>query len=245
MIEYFKKLYMGGFEELLAELAGNIDKEDKRFLITANPETFMMGKEYREFDEILKKEYVTVIPDGIGIVKGARLLGKDVQKRITGVDICGGVLSILDAKKKSIYLFGAKEEIGDLLCQKINVQYPNIKIAGYTNGYVNDKDKIMEEILMAAPDVILVALGIPQQEMLINRFYEGFNKGIFIGVGGSFDVLSGAKERAPKFFVRLNLEWLYRITKEPKRLKRFCKSNMRFVREIYKIKKEDKYNEKN
>ena len=87
----------------------------------------------------------------------------------------------------------------------------------------------MEEIIKLKPDILFVALGIPYQEKLIGKYYNKFKKGIFIGVGGSFDVLSGTKKRAPRLFIKLKLEWLYRIICEPKRLKRFFKYNVKFL----------------
>ena len=98
----------------------------------------------------------------------------------------------------------------------------------------------MEKISKLKPDILLVALGIPMQEELIYRHMNEFNKGIIVGVGGTFDVLSGTKKRAPKIFIKLNLEWLYRIIKEPSRLKRFWNNNVKF---IFKVRKE-KQNQK-
>ena len=82
------------------------------------------------------------------------------------------------------------------------------------------------------PDICLIAMGIPMQEKLINKYFKNAKKGIYIGVGGSFDVLSGIKKRAPKLFIKLNLEWLYRIIKEPRRLKRFWNNNIKFLFKI-------------
>ena len=110
-----------------------------------------------------------------------------------------------------------------------------MKIAGYQDGYVQDKDAVFEEIVTLKPDAVLVALGIPAQEILIHKYYNRFDKGIFVGVGGSFDVLSGTKKRAPEIFIKLNLEWLYRIAKEPQRFKRFYDSNVRFIGKIRKM----------
>ena len=90
----------------------------------------------------------------------------------------------------------------------------------------------MEEIVKKEPDVILVALGTPHQELLIDKYYERASKGIFLGVGGSFDVLSGMKKRAPRIFIKCNMEWLYRIVSEPKRIGRFYKSNVRFIKKV-------------
>ena len=92
----------------------------------------------------------------------------------------------------------------------------------------------MEEVIKLKPDICMVALGIPLQEKIIYKYFDKFKKGIFIGVGGSFDVLSGFKKRAPKIFIKLNLEWLYRIIKEPKRINRFINNNIKFM---FKIKK--------
>lgn len=99
--------------------------------------------------------------------------------------------------------------------------YPNLKLVGAANGYEKDKDNVFEKMARTKPDIVLVALGIPLQEKLIYKHLAKFYKGIFVGVGGSFDVISGHKKRAPKIFIKLNLEWLYRILKEPKRLKDF------------------------
>ena len=116
----------------------------------------------------------------------------------------------------------------------LNKNYPKLKIVGATNGYVVDKDGVFKEISKLKPDIVLVALGIPLQEKLIYKHLGKFDKGIFVGVGGSFDVISGHKKRAPKIFIKLNLEWLYRILKEPKRIKRFYDSNIKFMFKVRK-----------
>ena len=98
------------------------------------------------------------------------------------------------------------------------------------------QDKVFDKISKSNPDIVLVALGIPLQEKLIYKHLSKFKKGIFVGVGGSFDVISGHKKRAPKLLIKLNLEWLYRIAKEPKRIKRFYNSNVRFIFKVRKLK---------
>ena len=133
-----------------------------------------------------------------------------------------------------MYLFGAKEEVITNLVTKIQKEYPNIKLLGYHNGYEKDKDEIMQKIINLKPDIVMLAMGIPLQEKLIYKYYNDFKKGILIGVGGSFDVLSGNKKRAPQLFIKLNLEWLYRIIREPKRLKRFYQNNIKFLFNINK-----------
>ena len=149
------------------------------------------------------------------------MLGYDVKERIPGVDIAVKLLEYSNELKKKVYLFGAKQEIIDKMKEVINSKYPNAELVGSSNGYVQNKDEVFKEIIKLKPDVVMVALGIPNQEKLIYKHLKKFKKGIFIGVGGSFDVISGSKKRAPKLFVKLNIEWLYRICKEPSRLKRF------------------------
>lgn len=235
MKEYFSKIYQKGYQSFMVLLEEKVKKNEKTFVITANPETLMIGTENSEFDRVLKSEETIIVPDGIGVVKAANMLNYPVQERVTGVEIVQGLLRILDKEKKKIYLLGAKEEVVNKFVEKIKEEYPNIVVSGFQNGYIPDKDKAFDEMVENKPDVVLVALGIPVQEMLIAKHYERFEKGIFVGVGGSFDVLSGMKKRAPKIFIKLNLEWLYRILKEPYRFKRFYKSNIKFISEIKKM----------
>jgi N-acetylglucosaminyldiphosphoundecaprenol N-acetyl-beta-D-mannosaminyltransferase len=136
--------------------------------------------------------------------------------------------------KKKVFFLGAKQEVIDALLQVVREKYPNLEVAGAVNGYVPDKDAVFEDIKALQPDIVLVALGIPAQERLIYKHLSAFSKGIFVGVGGSFDVLSGTKERAPKFFINHNLEWLYRLLKEPSRIKRFYNNNIKFLFSVKK-----------
>lgn len=237
MRKYFDKVYRNGFESFMKEIETKVRENKKAFIITANPETLMIGTENPEFDTILKSDKTIITPDGIGVVKAANMLGIPIQERVTGVEIVQRLFEILNEQKKSLYLLGAKKEVIEQLVKKIAKDYPNVKIAGYKDGYVKDKDAVFEEIVKLKPDAVLVALGIPAQELLINRHYDKFDKGIFIGVGGSFDVLSGTKQRAPKIFIKLNLEWLYRILKEPQRIERFYKSNVKFIKKVKEMRK--------
>ncbi len=233
---YFKNLYTNDSKNYYEKLNKYLDNNEKKFIITANPETFMLSKKDKELEALLLNKENDIIPDGIAIVKAAKKLGFNVKERITGIDTTIKLLELLNNKKKSLYLFGAKKEVLDKLKLILKKSYPNIKILGMTDGYVTDKEKVFTNILKLQPDVILVALGIPIQEKLIGKYINEANKGIFMGVGGVFDVLSGSKKRAPKMFIKLNLEWLYRITKEPYRLKRFYQNNIKFMWEIYKNK---------
>lgn len=243
MKSYFDKVYKGGAQEFGQELNRRLAKEEKTFVVTANPETFMMGVQNPEFDRVLNNPRTIIVPDGIGIVKGARMLGYAMQERVAGVDIVQRLFKYASEQKKSVYLFGAKREVLERLIGKLKAEYPGLLLAGYSHGYVKDRDRIFRDIIAKKPDIVLVALGIPAQELLIDKYYDMFSKGIFVGVGGSFDVLSGTKKRAPGFFIRLNLEWLYRIGQEPKRFQRFYQSNIKYLSELKKLKRKLKKKE--
>ena len=229
MKELFDKLYSKSEESFYKMLNKNLKSNKKMFIVTANPETFMMSENDEEMKKLLLDKDTILVPDGIGIVKAARMINYDVKERIAGIDIANKLLELGSIQKKSIYLFGAKQEVIDSMEEVIREKYPDLKLLGTSNGYEKDKDKILEKIAKLKPDIVLVALGIPLQEKLIYKHLDEFDKGIFVGIGGSFDVISGHKKRAPKLFIKLNLEWLYRIIKEPKRLKRFYDSNVKFL----------------
>ena len=229
MKELFDKLYNKSEESFYEILEKNLSQNKKTFIVTANPETFMMSEKDEEMRKLLLDNDTFLVPDGSGIVKAARMINYDVKERITGIDIANELLKLGNKQKKSIYLFGAKQEVIDSMEKVLKESYPNLNLVGMSNGYEKDKDKIFEKIVKTKPDIVLVALGIPLQEKLIYKHLDKFDKGIFVGVGGSFDVISGHKKRAPKIFIKLNLEWLYRILKEPKRLKRFYDSNVKFI----------------
>ena len=236
MKDLFDKLYSKSEESFYKILEKNLKEDKKMFVVTANPETFMISEKDEEMKKLLLDKDTILVPDGIGIVKAARMINYDVKERIAGIDIANKLLELGNIQKKSIYLFGAKQEVIDSMEEVIREKYPDLKLLGTSNGYEKDKDKILEKIAKLKPDIVLVALGIPLQEKLIYKHLDEFDKGIFVGIGGSFDVISGHKKRAPKIFIKLNLEWLYRIIKEPKRLKRFYDSNVKFLFKVKKIK---------
>jgi N-acetylglucosaminyldiphosphoundecaprenol N-acetyl-beta-D-mannosaminyltransferase len=197
-----------------------IDQELKTFIITANPEIVMYAQKDKKYKRIMESaDYITA--DGIGIVKAASYLGHPLPERVTGFELMQKLLGVANQNKKKIYLLGAKEEV---LLQTVNVietSYPNIEITGYHHGFFDLNDpSIAEEIKSRRPDLVFVALGFPRQEKWISEHLDSFDKGIFIGIGGSFDVLSGNIKRAPVVWQKLNVEWLYRLVQQPSRWKR-------------------------
>lgn len=233
MKDYFNKVYNKGEKNFYKMLEDNLINNVKTFIITSNPETFIMGKNDIDFDKVIMDTNTILTADGVGISVGTKILGYKGIEKITGVDISVKLLEYANKNKKSIYLYGSRQEVIDELIKVINKDYPNIEIKGFKNGYSKDKDKDFMEIIKLEPDIVLVALGMGNQEKLIYKHIDKFKKGIFVGVGGTFDVLSGTKKRAPKVFQKLGLEWLYRIVKEPKRIKRFYDNNVKFMFKLF------------
>ena len=229
--EYLRRVFPGTAEEFCQKAGEALAAGRRLFVVTANPEILMHAGDSPEIRALLLDEKTAVVPDGISVVKAMRLLGLPAKERITGVDLAEQLLKLAGQQGKSVYLLGAKEEVVSALAQKLKAQYPQMEIH-YKNGYGKDKDADFREIEALQPDLVLVALGVPAQEKLIARHLERFSKGVFIGVGGSFDVLSGSKRRAPAVFVKTNTEWLYRILREPSRLGRFYRNNIKFLGQI-------------
>lgn len=237
MLKYIEKMYKGSvasFEKLIEK---NIINNIKMFIITANPETLIIAQKNKQLNKILLSSENTVISDGIGIVKAGEILKIKFEERIPGIEVATKLLEYGNEYSKTAYFLGGTEQVAVDFKNKIIEKYPNLKIVGSKNGYFDKKEEIFDDIIKKEPDIILVGLGIPKQELLISEYLPKFKKGIFVGVGGSFDVLSGNKKRAPKIFIKLNLEWLYRLIKEPSRIKRFYNNNIKFIFEIKKIKR--------
>lgn len=229
IIDILKKVDTQSCALFYKSVCDSIDAGEKRFIVTANPEVLMMGYRNRAMREILEAEYCTIIPDGIGIVKALEIVlhRKDIQRN-TGIDFADFLLSYANEKRLSIFVYGAKEEVLQDFSRYCQTKYPDIIFSGMYNGYTYNCSDIQNIIEKTRADIYFIALGTPSQELMIDGFYKKLDYGVCVGIGGSLDVLSGHVKRAPKVFVEHNLEWLYRISSEPKRVKRFMKSNIPF-----------------
>ena len=232
MIEFIRKTYKQSKDALIKELECALLEEKKIHVVTANPEIMMHGDRNADYARLLLNERTLITPDGIGIVKAANFLKCPVLERIPGVEMVQELLKILDQHQLSLYCYGSKAEVLEKFHHVLKENYPDIKVVGLKDGYTNKEDDVFKDIASKNPDLILVALGVPRQELVIRQHFDTFSKGIFVGVGGSLDVLSGSIKRAPQIFIKLNLEWLYRIAGDPKRIKRFYNNNVKFFKKL-------------
>ena len=221
--------------DFVSLLDKHIQHDEKVFVVTANPEIVMMANEDSTFMNYLHEAtYITA--DGIGIVKASSLLNSPLPGRVTGYDTMTNLLNVANNRKYKIYLLGAKNETLMKTIRTISSTYPNIEIVGSHDGYFDWEDNtITEDIKQLKPDITFVALGVPRQEKWIAENFSTFNTGVFICVGGSFDAISGTVKRAPAIWQKLNLEWLYRLLKQPSRWRRML-ALPRFIIQILKQK---------
>jgi N-acetylglucosaminyldiphosphoundecaprenol N-acetyl-beta-D-mannosaminyltransferase len=199
----------------------NREKVDKPYhVITANPEIVISAQEDPVMREVTQ-EADLITPDGIGIVMASRWKGDPVAERVAGYDLLLKLLEEGNLFGWSFYFLGASEEVNQTATDIISKRYPNVVIAGRHNGFFKDKeDQVIAEINQSNADILVVALGAPRQELWIYTHKNQVHTKIAIGVGGSLDVIAGKVKRAPEFFQKLNLEWLYRLLSQPSRWKR-------------------------
>ncbi len=208
------------FNEMADELEHRIAAGEKTFVVTANPEIVMFARGNRDYTKALKAaDFIT--PDGSGIVLASRLRGTPIKERVTGFDLTIELLKRADKKNWKVYLLGGKPDANVEAASRVMEEYPGISLVGKHHGFFDWEDSsIVESIQALEPDIVLVALGFPKQEEWISTHLNRFTKGIFIGVGGTVDILAGKAKRAPLIWRKLNLEWLYRLLKQPSRWKR-------------------------
>lgn len=169
--------------------------------------------------------------DGMGVVLGARFLGIDVPERVAGVDLFENLIARSEKEGFSVFLLGAKEDVVSRVSSVLKSRHKNLKIAGYHHGYFWDNEtEVVNKIRDSGANLLFVAITSPKKENFINRWKDQLGVDFVMGVGGTFDVISGDVKRAPIWMQNYGLEWLYRIIQEPGRMwKRYAYTNMYFL----------------
>lgn len=220
-----KEEYLGvsvvtlNYEEIISDIKKRMETGQQSTIIAVNPEKFIAAEKDPRVKELINGATYQ-IPDGIGVILASRLKGGKIKSRVTGVDMMQRLLKFAAEEKKKVYMYGAKEEIVAEARKNIESHFTNIQIVGYSNGYVDNQNELIDKINKSNAEILFVALGSPRQEIWIRENKDKLNVKVFQGVGGSFDVFSGQVKRAPMFFRKLGLEWFYRLITDPKRLKR-------------------------
>lgn len=196
--------------------------EGTHYVVTPNPEIVEVCRENGEAMKAVNGAAL-VLPDGIGVIKGAAMLGTPLKERTPGVEFAAHLMERMAAEGKSLYLLGAKPGVAELAAQRLTEKYPGLQIAGTHDGYFQDDAPVVEAIRQSGADCVFVCLGAPKQEFWMRKNGEATGAHLLCGLGGSLDVFAGTVERAPKFWCDHGLEWFYRLCKEPRRIGRTMK----------------------
>lgn len=164
-----------------------------------------------------------VLPDGIGVVKGAKLLGTPLKARLPGIEFAAGLMERMAAEGLSLYLLGAKPGVAEAAAERLAEKYPGLKIAGTHDGYFREDGPVVEAVRQSGADCVFVCLGAPKQELWMAKHGKETGARLLCGLGGSLDVFAGVAERAPKFWTDHGLEWFYRLCSDPRRAGRMVK----------------------
>ncbi len=173
-----------------------------------------------------------ILADGFSVVLAARLLGRRLPERVTGIDLMYALLARASDRRYRVYCLGAGPAILDLAERAIKASYPHVQVVGRHHGYfaAEDEPSVADDVRRSAPDILFVGMTSPKKEQFLGRWGATLGVPVCHGVGGSFDVLAGKVKRAPARWQRLGLEWLYRVRQEPGRLwKRYLITNSWFI----------------
>lgn len=192
------------------------------YVVTPNPELVMMARKDPDYAKALAGAALT-LPDGIGVIYAAKLLGRPLQQRVPGVDFASGIMEGLARTGGRLFLLGAKPGVAQQAAENLAAKYPGLVVCGTHDGYFQEDAPVVEEIRASGADVLFVCLGAPKQENWMVQQGAATGAHLAVGLGGSLDVFAGTVKRAPERWQKLGLEWLYRLCKEPKRITRMAK----------------------
>lgn len=230
----------------MAEAVNQVEKmifvghQTKRphLVATANAEMVMQAQQDFELANILKIADL-VVPDGAGVVWAARQKGQTVPERVAGFDLAQKLFALSAIKGYRLFFLGSSPEVIHKAKDKAEKLYEGIKVVGTHHGFFTKADEanIIQQIRQKQPDILFVALGVPKQEKWIYRHLMELQIPVSIGVGGTFDVMAGVMKRAPLWMQKLNLEWSYRLIKQPQRIGRMM-ALPKFVYQVLRAKKD-------
>lgn len=242
---WFDNVTMDEAAEKAAEL---INSDGLDYIFTPNSEIVQACISDESFYDVVNSASL-IIPDGIGVVYASKILGRPLKQKVAGFDLSKRVLEYASKNGKKVFFFGSAPEkdgtpaVCDLAAEKLKAIFPDIDICGTRHGYFKEEDteSIIEMINGSGADILFVCLGAPKQEKWIYANREKLKVSLAMGLGGSLDVYAGTVKRAPDIFIKLNLEWFYRLIKQPKRIGRMMSlPKFLFGTIFYKLSGKDK-----
>ncbi len=209
-------------DEAVARGMALLQEEGAHYVVTPNPEIVEVCREDPEARRAVNGADL-VLPDGVGVVKGAAMLGTPLKERTPGIEFAAHLMERMAGEGKSLYLLGAKPGVAEQAAENLAAQHPGLVIAGTHDGYFKEDGPVVEDIRQSGADAVFVCLGAPKQELWMAKNGPATGAHLLCGLGGSLDVFAGVVERAPRFWSDHGLEWFYRLCKEPRRIGRMMK----------------------
>ncbi|HHZ02808.1 MAG TPA: WecB/TagA/CpsF family glycosyltransferase [Tissierellia bacterium] len=216
-------------DEVLKIAEEKITKDEQYIIYTPNTEIVMMCQKDEEFLNIINKSHINV-PDGVGLIYASKIKKYPLKEKVAGYDLSVNLLKLANEKGLRLYALGGKPGVAEAAMKNVKKQYPGIKIAGTHHGYFKgahlgmggheEEVAVIEDINKQRPHILFVGFGAKKQEEWIEYNRDLLKANIIIGNGGTLDGLAGIVKRAPDIFIKLGLEWLYRLMREPKRINR-------------------------
>ena len=209
-------------DEAVDKAMALLEEDGPHLAATPNPELVQRAGKDPEFAGILGKADL-VIPDGVGVMYAAKILGRPLKARVPGIDFASNLMKRMAEGGKRLFLLGAAPGVAELAAVNLRAAYPGLVVCGFHDGYFKEDRPVADAIREARADLVFVCLGAPKQEKWIAANGAAAGARLYVGLGGSLDVFAGKVERAPESFQRLGLEWLYRLLKQPSRIGRMAK----------------------
>lgn len=211
---------------------------DNMFVVTANPEIVDYALEDQAYHDLIN-EADYIIPDGTGIIQAGKILGTPLKERVPGIEFMATCLKIAERFHEKVFLLGASEKVVNQAVKELQKIYPHVTFASH-HGYIKlDDEKVIRQVSQFNPDYVFVGMGYPKQEQWIKQHRHRLQHTLLMGVGGSIEIYSGTKKRAPYIFRKTNLEWFYRLITDWKRMTRMRRLP-HFVGKVFKEKRKNK-----
>ncbi len=202
------------YEDAVKSVRDRIHHGHKTICMAVNPDKIYQAKRDPKLKAILDSANIRIC-DGIGVVFAAWFLNRKRIFRCTGIDLFSKLLRTSIQEEWKVFLLGASPESNEGTYNKIIEQYPNLQIVGRHDGYFKDSEEIIKDINSSGADLLFVAMGSPRQEIWMIENFQRLNISFCMGLGGTFDVISGATKRAPRIFRRTGTEFIYRLLSNP------------------------------
>lgn len=220
-ISIYKTAYDNVTLSEAATLARELMEEEKNHIVvTPNAEIAYLAANDDRLGQTINAADI-VVADGVGVVLASKIYGTPVKQKVAGVELGEEVLKFASDEKIPVFFLGAKPGVAELAAARMSEKYINLNFVGLRDGYFEDSEEVVDEINRSGAKILFVCLGAPKQELWAAKYQESLeNVRLTLCLGGALDSYAGTVKRAPEIWIKLGLEWLYRLIKEPRRFKR-------------------------